>query len=319
MIMAAAMAFGLAGRAIAQEARPSSNDDPARLFAHAMQLIDEHAYASAVQELEDAYRLKPDPLVLYNIGIACAAMDAHARSVDALERFLEATSGSSSALRTKAESRLAEQSRLTGNVLVESEPAGDVVIDGGAVGKTPARRRLDPGIHIVVVTSPSSSQRRVIDLKSGSTEHLMIVFPPAAEKPSGRAAASSDRITTPTPVNEREHLDGRWPRRAKILLAATTVLAASAGALALWNAGRYSEWQQESQQLTSEQSPAQERLDLNSRLSSIQTMDKAAIALGVAAAALGGVTAYALWSHPQVRPALTIDRDHALAALSWCY
>ncbi len=91
------VAVGLVWASLASTARIASaappNDDAHRaveLFERSATAYDAGRFADAVQLLKDAYRLRPDPVLLYNLARAYEGMGALADAVEAYTRFLTA-------------------------------------------------------------------------------------------------------------------------------------------------------------------------------------------------------------------------------------
>ena len=112
-------------------------------------------YEKAIAEFEEAYRLDPKPLLLYNIAQAWEKFGDLAKAIDYLKKFLEADPNN--AERTTHLNKLASmQERLdkTGVEIKCAEANATVYVDGKEVGKTPISGiiKLDDGAHKIQVS-----------------------------------------------------------------------------------------------------------------------------------------------------------------------
>jgi hypothetical protein len=112
-------------------------------------------YQKAIEEFEEAYRLDPRPLLLFNIAQAYEKLGELEKTVDYLKRFLEAepdTDERTSLLNKIAnlEARIAK----TGIKVTCNVAEATVYVDGKEVGKTPIAKvvPLGPGAHKVQIS-----------------------------------------------------------------------------------------------------------------------------------------------------------------------
>jgi len=112
-------------------------------------------YQKAIEEFEEAYRLDPRPLLLFNIAQAYEKLGNLSKTVDYLKRFLEAepdTDERTSLLNKIAnlEARIAK----TGIKVTCNVPEAKVYVDGKEVGKTPIAKvvPLSVGAHKVQIS-----------------------------------------------------------------------------------------------------------------------------------------------------------------------
>jgi tetratricopeptide (TPR) repeat protein len=112
-------------------------------------------YEKAIAEFEEAYRLDPRPLLLYNIAQAWEKLGDLVKAVDLLKKYLEADPNNPE--RTTLLNKLASlQERLdnTGVQIKCAEAQAIVYVDGKEVGKTPISGvvKLDAGAHKIQVS-----------------------------------------------------------------------------------------------------------------------------------------------------------------------
>lgn len=108
--------------AVACSASPALADEPdpqaraVALYREAQQRYKDGKFAEAAELLREAYRLSPDPVLLYNLGRACEAMQDLECAVDAYQRYLDKASPPDRAAiekRIEADQRaLAERKKL---------------------------------------------------------------------------------------------------------------------------------------------------------------------------------------------------------------
>lgn len=147
------------GSARARDASASDADSNAE--AEARQSFDqglEHFQAgdfdAAVADFEAAWRAKPHPSVLFNLGRAYAASERPVEAVRVFQQYLDDEGSALPAARRAAtESLIVLQQRRFGTITVTSrEPGVTVEVDGVVVGDTPlaAAVPVDPGSHSIV-------------------------------------------------------------------------------------------------------------------------------------------------------------------------
>jgi tetratricopeptide (TPR) repeat protein len=112
-------------------------------------------YEKAIAEFDEAYRLDPRPLLLYNIGQAWEKLGDLVKAVDYLKKYLEADPNNEE--RTTLLNKLASLQERLDNTGVEikcAEANATVYVDGKEVGKTPISgiTKLGAGAHKIQVS-----------------------------------------------------------------------------------------------------------------------------------------------------------------------
>lgn len=112
-------------------------------------------YEKAIEEFEEAYRLDPRPLLLFNIAQAHEKLGHLEKAVDYLKRYLEAEPDSED--RTTLLNKVANlEARIakTGIKVTCNVAEAKVYVDGEEVGKTPIAQivPVSPGAHKVQVS-----------------------------------------------------------------------------------------------------------------------------------------------------------------------
>lgn len=209
------------------------------LVREAGALMDRGDRAGAVNKLLQARRLRPDPSLDYNLGIAYADWGKHPEAATAFARFLDATSRDAVTRDRiqEAERRLrtyqAELARVT-ILLAQKAPApASVLIDSQNVGQAPLKGYfLAPGAHDLRVTAPGARDYQVsLSVQAGEERTLTADPIPLAAASSGAGLVPlSTTVAAPPPPTP---LYKRWwvwtAAGAGAVLAAGLIGAAAAG------------------------------------------------------------------------------------------
>ena len=145
-------------------------------------------YEKAVEEFEEAYRLDPRPLLLYNIAQAHEKMGHLVKAVDYLKRYLEAdpdTDERTTLLNKVAnlEARIAK----TGIKVTSNEAEAIIYIDGKEVGTTPVAGviPLEVGAHKVQVSKKGFEDFKMnLAVSSGQTTPVEVTLEPGLSGPA---------------------------------------------------------------------------------------------------------------------------------------
>jgi hypothetical protein len=130
-------------------------------------------YDKAIEEFEEAYRLEPKPLLLYNIAMAQEKVGELVKAVDYLKRYLEATPDNED--RTTLLAKVANlETRIakTGIKITASEAEATVYVDGKDIGKTPVAGviPLSVGAHKIKVSKKGFEDFKMnVAVSSGQT------------------------------------------------------------------------------------------------------------------------------------------------------
>jgi hypothetical protein len=127
-------------------------------FANGLALVQRGDLDSAAEEFEEAYRISPNYLVLYNLGQAYVALGKPIEAVRAFENYLELGADRiTAARREEIEDLVRLSNKRIGHVSFAVDPSGgEVFVDGRAVGKVPSSNpvALVVGTHGVTVAVP---------------------------------------------------------------------------------------------------------------------------------------------------------------------
>jgi len=151
LVVTIALACSFGGAAFAQ-------DDATRAraaFQRGVAAYKEGKFDEALAAFNEANRIKPNPVVLYNIGQAEAELGKSASAVNHFEQYLAGAKNIPGERRVEVKKEITRLSAKVAKLVVESPVAGaKVVVDGNVVGTTPLDKTLiiDPGAHRVVVS-----------------------------------------------------------------------------------------------------------------------------------------------------------------------
>jgi hypothetical protein len=164
---------------------PKAVDDATRVeaaqrFERGLQLFNSGDNAGALSEFTRIYEIRPNPVVLYNIGLVYAAMARPVDAVDTLQAAI-AAGGLSPKELERAEATLADQKARVGRVFVTTNPVGArVEVDSVEVATTPltAPIRVSQGNHIIGAVAEGFAPSRKEVVVAGNAEarlHLELV------------------------------------------------------------------------------------------------------------------------------------------------
>jgi hypothetical protein len=194
----AALAAGLAlllgspGRAqpAAAERAPATPSAAAKAearerFDRGLRLFEQGDNASALAEFKRANDLIPNPLVVYNMGLVYAAMERPVEAVAALDAFLAQATAAQRSQRRNAERVRAEQAARVAYILVKTEVAATINVDGIEVGHTPMTEPIAvaSGAHVVGAQAQGYlPTRKAVTLAGQITETVVLDLVPAAAR-----------------------------------------------------------------------------------------------------------------------------------------
>lgn len=195
-----------------QTSAPATNVEKAReVFAWGQRLYKQARYAEAALKFEEAYLLRPHPVLQYNIGRCYEQLGELPRAMRSYKDYLrlmpeakdkEAVTDAILNIERRMQEKGVQQ------VLVFAEPASAVIlVDGKTLGTSPASVELAPGNHQVTVKASGYeeaqrsfilSAQRSIEL-SFSLKALNPVVAAAPDKPVQPAFAPNEFPPPPPP------------------------------------------------------------------------------------------------------------------------
>jgi hypothetical protein len=183
-------------------------------FAHGVALVQQGELEAAAAEFEEAYRISPNYLVLYNLGQAYLALGKPVEAQRAFESYLRSGGARISADRaSEVRDFVMVAKKRVGWVALNVDPANaDIEVDGQPIAKGPTAEplALAVGTHSVMVTlagyQPFLGHAEVVAEKSVALDVRLRAVPPPAVLP--RVASGQLAIGCPVP-DARVLLDQR--------------------------------------------------------------------------------------------------------------
>jgi len=165
---------------------PAVKAEARERFDRGIALFERGDNAGALAEFKRTYALIANPLVLYNMGLVYAAMNRPVEAADALADFLaQAGSSISAEQRKHAEAVRAEQDKRIAQIVVLTNIAATVEIDGIEAGQTPLARpiRVPSGAHVVAVMAPGYlPSHKEVTLAGQTTETMTLTLQPSESR-----------------------------------------------------------------------------------------------------------------------------------------
>lgn len=150
---------------------PTADDEARRHFEQAVALFNEGNYPAALAEFEQAYKLRPQPFVLYNIGLTQKAMFRYTDAIASLQRFLDESENLAPEKRAEATQIISEMKALLADVTLEIVPANATIsLDGRPIGQAPLGKpvAIAAGTHKLEVTADGyEPQKRDLMITAG--------------------------------------------------------------------------------------------------------------------------------------------------------
>jgi hypothetical protein len=245
---------------VAAPALAQSDDTRARAkaaFEHGVADYDAGRYEQALQNFEEAYRLRPHPLVNVNIANCYDKLNKPLQAIEQFQQFLSSDAGSPEQRHevTTAIERLKQQ---VGKILLRISPEGaGVVLDQGEVRTAPITDpiMLESGRHVLDVRLQGyKSVQRTLFIKGGTTLELTVALeaegaasapvlaltpsepsepaaPPAVESPIAPEAPAATPASEPAPERSGGLPTAAWVTGGLTLALAIT--ATATGVIAL--------------------------------------------------------------------------------------
>lgn len=155
----------------------------------------------AVREFDEAYRLEPTALRLYDVAQVCLQAKQYARARAAYERVVDDPSLSPEQ-RERARAGLAIATRNVGRLQIAiagAQPEDIVVVDGARVA--PGAVIVDPGPHAVrLLRGGETIADANVDVPAGGEASATLGAPPPSEKSSVPAVPAEPRAGSGIPA-----------------------------------------------------------------------------------------------------------------------
>jgi PEGA domain len=200
LILSAALA---AGPALAAD---DAGDETARAkeaFSSGQRLYKGGKFAEAMGRFEEAYRLKPHPSILFNIGKCWEQLGEVARALRSFKDYLHAEPDAKDKQQVSdAIANLERKLREKGlqQVLIYAEPPNArIEVNGKDLGVSPASVELPTGTHNLAVKADGyEALERTFTMQLAKGSELSIVLVPKSAPPVAAASTGSDAPTRTT-------------------------------------------------------------------------------------------------------------------------
>ena len=211
-LAAAVLAAG--GAAHAQPAPPAppaprtpEQQEAGRHFKDGVARFKEGKFAEALAEFQQAYKISPHPLVLYNMAGCYRELSRYDEAVKAYRQFLDEGPGKAPEARlADAQTELNGIYALVGRVTVAVEPptGASLFLDGQPLGTLPLDMPLivSPGVHKLLARAPGRADvEREIRVTGGDKISIDLLLPATADPgpPKGPGTGPETGITVPGP------------------------------------------------------------------------------------------------------------------------
>ncbi len=192
----------LPGLVVAAASTAADADEAKKFFQWAQKLYKAGSFKEAIAKFEEAYRLKPHPVIYYNIGRCYEQLGELPKALrnyrDYLRLMPQAVDRESV---TDAIANLERRLKEKGvqQMMVFAEPEGArVAIDGREIGGAPITVELTGGDHQLVVTAKGFQKvERSFVMSSTKSMELTIVLKPEGTAPAKPAEVAAAPAPTP--------------------------------------------------------------------------------------------------------------------------
>jgi tetratricopeptide (TPR) repeat protein len=177
---------------------PAEAESPAKAAYRAgVEHFKKQQFADAIREFNKAYRLDPNPVLVFNMARAFEELKQYASAIEYYKRYLEMAPQAPD--RAKVEDSLraleilqkAAATEAKVMLTVTSVPDGaKVLVDGREVGVTPLKAEVPAGHRYLAVEAPGytrHSSELDVDAVNPPSAHIVLVPQPAGPAPAPAA------------------------------------------------------------------------------------------------------------------------------------
>jgi PEGA domain-containing protein len=182
LVFAALVVGHASARAETAPITDAQRAEAAERFDHAMRLLDEGDDAAAVAELRRVDEIAPHPRVLYDLGLAYAALNRPVDAVATLDRLLAAPGALPADNLTRARGIRSEQARRVATLEITTNVPANIEVDGIDVGRTPLAKpvAIAAGTRLVAALSAGYlPARREITVAGETAQRLELELAPS--------------------------------------------------------------------------------------------------------------------------------------------
>jgi hypothetical protein len=189
----------------------AQDDDKTRAREQFQQGVEQYEagnYERALDAFQEAYRIKPNPMVRLNMANCYEELDRPLEALFHYEQFLEESKDASPGRRQKVREKLERLRVHVGKMQLQVAPDGArVTIDGQQTRRAPIHDmiRLEAGEHTVEVAHEGyQTVERTVELPGGGTERVMIRL---ERRVSATDATSTETSSQPESSEEPKQVD----------------------------------------------------------------------------------------------------------------
>ena len=208
-------------------AQPTESDTnhAKQLFQSGVQDYDAGHYLDALSRFQEAYRIKPHPLVLVNIANCYQRLDRPVEAIRNFEAFLGMAAGTTTQ-REEVRQALKELRDKVGSIALKVTPAGArIVIDDHDELQAPVADSIvaSVGRHRITVSLDGyETALRVVDVRARETAALQVSLASVPESelpPPPPPLTAEEAAPPPEPSSEPSMEDGLLPLPAPVEVA----------------------------------------------------------------------------------------------------
>lgn len=167
------------------------------LFQSGQKLYKQARYAEAIAKFEEAYLVRPHPVIYFNIGKCWEQLGETAKALRAYRDYLRLAPDAkdketvSDAI-ANLERRLREKGMQQLMVFADP-PTARIAVDGKEIGTSPASIELVAGNHTLIVTAEGHEKvERSFVMQTTRATEMTISLRPLAKEPIGKEPIASD-------------------------------------------------------------------------------------------------------------------------------
>jgi tetratricopeptide (TPR) repeat protein len=203
-----AASIGGVARAESDEAQ----DRARAAFQRGVAAFSAGSFNEALDAFNEAYHIKPNPIVLYNIGESEAELGRPVEATAHLEQYLREARNLPARRRSEVNRDIDRQQRKQVQLQVESNiPGAQVALDGGTIGTTPVARKINPGKHQIGVHQDGYVDfTSEINPPAGESYRLSAKLTPAP----GQPVAAAPPPPAPAPARPAQPAQPAQPPKA---------------------------------------------------------------------------------------------------------
>lgn len=151
-----------------------------RRYAQGAEFYRRNRYSEAVAEFTEAYRLWPNPTILFALGQAYEGLTQLVQAIQTYQLYLD-TAPAEDSRRGEVQARITQLEALLATLTVETNVPAEIYIDGEPSGDAPGTVRVSTGRHVVEVRADGHTREsQTIIVAAGTQRELRFNMRPIA-------------------------------------------------------------------------------------------------------------------------------------------